>query len=280
VTGSAGMTSRDVAEVLDLSELDGAAIDLLEDAVESGDVRVGSLTDEEVHWLRPNADAAPDAHLDAPRLGALADHEQRAALDAVMVLLAVRGDAEVSPDGEVRWHGRHALLAAMRYGAEAAASLRVDRHDHRPELRAAIYRITGGLFLTEEVDEPTGVHHFVLRAPDRQASWTAWVSDPTGCAGVTSEPEHTTEPGAWGSRLDALARRARTTALLQVASVPELDEPPRTLTMLGCDDGLWVLQGYEADAGGEAALQRLDPGDLAGLCLAVLTGGQAGAVVD
>jgi hypothetical protein len=278
VTEPGDRTSRDVAEVLDLSELDGSAIDLLEVAVEGGDVLVASLTDEEVHWLRPDADATPDTHLDAPRLGALSSQEQRAALDAVMVLLAVRGDAEVSPDGEVRWHGRHALLAAMRYGAEAAASLRVDRHEGGPGVRAAIYRITGGLFLAEEVDEPTGVHHFVLRAPDRQASWTAWVSDPAGAAEVTSPPEHTDGPAAWRSRLDALARHARTTALLQVASVPELDEPPHSLTMFGCDDGLWVLQGYEDDEGGEAALQRLGPGDLGGLCLTVLTGAQPEAL--
>jgi hypothetical protein len=277
VTDAAEPQSRDVADVLDLSALDGAAIDTLEKAVQVGDVRVGTLTDEEVHWLRPDADATADTHLDAPRLGALSEEGQRAALDAVMVLLAVRGDAEVSSEGEVRWRGRHALLAALRYGAEAAASLRVDHHDG-PVVRAAIFRITEGLFLTEEVDEPTGVHRFVLRGPDRQASWTAWASDPADTADATSEPERTEDPSAWRSRIDTLARDARTTALLQVASVPELDEPSHTLTMLGCDDGLWVLQGYEADAGSEASLQRLGPRDLAGLCVAVLTGGRPGSV--
>jgi hypothetical protein len=277
VTDAAEPQSRDVADVLDLSALDGAAIDTLEKAVQVGDVRVGTLTDEEVHWLRPDADATADTHLDAPRLGALSEEGQRAALDAVMVLLAVRGDAEVSSEGEVRWRGRHALLAALRYGAEAAASLRVDHHDG-PGVRAAIFRITEDLFLTEEVDEPTGVHRYMLRRPHRQASWAAWASDPADTADATSEPERTEDPAAWRSRIDTLGRRARTTALLQVASVPELDEPAHTLTMLGCDDGLWVLQGYEADAGSEASLQRLGPRDLAGLCFAVLTGTRPGSI--
>jgi hypothetical protein len=269
--GPASGEPHDVADVVDLTSPDEATLPALEAAVEEHDVSVGDATDEEVHWLRPDADTTPDPHLDAPRLARLPEGEQRAALDAVLVLLAARGDAEVTPDGGVRWHGRHALLSALRYGAEAAASLRIDGPSEEPG-RAAIYRITPRLFLTEEVDEPTGTHRFVLRSPTRQAAWVAAASDPAETATDTSVPERTDAPGAWRERIDGLARAARTTALLQVASAPQLEEPPRTLTFLGCADGLWVLQGYGDDANGQASLQRLGPTDLGSLCLAALAG--------
>jgi hypothetical protein len=177
---------RRLDELVDLSTDGPIPLDPVLAAVGEGDVACGVLTDEEVHWLSSDPDAAPRRYLDAPRLGALGEPAQDAALDAVLVLLLARGEAEQRDDG-VRLRGLHAVLGDLRSEALVATVARTDVRGEGSRW-AALYAVRQDLYLHEEALE-AGVHSFVLCAPARAAVLLAHAADPLGRARWTGEPQ-------------------------------------------------------------------------------------------
>lgn len=244
-------------------------LDRLAALVARGDVDAGVCSDEELHWLRPDADAPAEPSLDAPALGVLGDEEQDAALAAALRLLVARGDAEVDEQGRVRWRGQAAVLATVRHGAEAVWSVRVDRRGGGTE-RAAVYRARADVFLWEDID-PAGLHAFLFLSPERQVRWLARALDPEGHAADTAAPQRAASVDGLEPGPTELARRARTATRVwgvRAGSTPV----EQAVTAYAACDGVWLVYaaGDDAAADGPVVGQRVGADALVAVCRQLL----------
>ncbi len=261
-----------IEEVLD--DLTGL-IDLtpLVEAVKEADVDVGMLTDEEVHWIGPDPDRKPEEFIDAPRLSQLTSDHQEIALETALWMLQARGDATYDPTTDtLRLEGVHAILADLRNRPEAAVSVRVDVRGEGMR-RAAIYRVRPDLFLSEEVSD-SGLHHFVLRSPVRQAAWLAAAIDPHHHVTTdSSSPQTASSLEGLDPNPDELAQRCDSAAFVFYGERgPDGQSSQRAFTAYSSTGGVHILTGRESANRGSASLQRLGRGDLLGFCAAFLAG--------
>jgi hypothetical protein len=244
------------------------------EATADQDVDLGLLTDEALHWARPDPMAPPKDDFDAPRLRTYPQQAQDAALEAVLQLLHARGEAAWDPDRqELLFVGPLAFIAGMRSDPRMSLPLDV----HLPEgarLRAVVREVTDDVYLTEVVDSLAGAHHFVLRNRASQADWLAEVADPLGLAGSTGAPTTADDPTQLHPSSSQLSAWARTVCLLFPAYRGEPGEQPgaRNPIIYATDEGLYVVEPYLSQ---ESSIrwqsQTLSPRDLVRYCTDLLT---------
>ena len=246
-------------------------LDVIATAAAGGDVHLGWFSDEEVHLLSPDPTRPPHRHIDAPRLATLPDEQRSAALEATRWTLQARGYGYHTPDGRFEVVREHALLAALRWSAATAISVRVDQRDVGT-LELACYRIHPRLWLSEEV-HPMGLHEFTFRSPTAQTAWLATNLDADDVADATGEPVHARSLDQLDPSPERLAADAQRASLLYAA---ERDAGPeradRSVTVYAGGLGVHALSGWTDPDGdtGHVQLRRLGATDLAALCDAFL----------
>lgn len=243
-------------------------------AVAEGPVVVGTLTDEELHWLGPDPDAVPRSTVDAPRLGQLGPEEQQAALDAAFALLLARGELALDDDrpGEVLRLGHHALAVALRAEADARATFTL-RRDGR-EGRLLVFRLPGVGTLLDEIDG-RGLHDLTLCAAEVAAGAVAATLDAE--VPGTGEVQRAATGDALVPPLDELRAAARTELHAVLAtSDGKGGGHLRQLLLLAGPGGTYVVRGHAGgDASTEVVLQPVAPGDVPALLAAFLTAASA-----
>lgn len=269
------MSTTGPQHLLDLVTAEGD-LDLegLVAAVAEGPVVVGTLTDEELHWLGPDPDAGPRSTVDMPRLGQLGPEAQQAALDAAFALLLARGELALDDDrpGEVLRLGPHALAVALRAEADARATFTL-RRDGR-EARLLVFRLPGVGTLVDEIDG-RGLHDLTLCTAEVAAGAVATTLDAT-VAG-SGEVQRAATGDALEPPLDELRAAARTELHAVLASSDGRGGGHlRQLLVLAGPTGTHVVRGHTGgDASTEVVLQPIAPADLPGLVAAFLTAASA-----
>jgi hypothetical protein len=183
-------------EALDL-EAGTLDLDALAERVEQEDLDVAVLTDEELHWLGPDADRDPTS-LDAPRLAQMTPDHRAVALEAVLMLLHARGEVELGLDRDddedaEPEDGAELLvpvsptsaLVDLRTAAPRRLLVRVD--DEEGTERVLVHLVDDGLVLVEDVlDE--GLHEFTISSPVRTAAVLATMLTGADVVDVLDEP--------------------------------------------------------------------------------------------
>lgn len=268
-TPSAPPDAVPLEEVVNLSD---ELIDILPlvQRVSDADVDAGIFADEEIHWMSADADASPDPFIDAPRLGLLPARDQDIALQSAFWMLMAQGAIVRSVDGEPELAGIYAFIGDLRASSEAAASVRIDIRDGGVH-RLGLYRVRADLFLCEEVEESSGLHHFTFRSPGRQARWLAAALDAGGHADRTEEPLQAAGIDDLVPHPDTLAEHCHAAGLVTLAERDAVSRGAlRAFTAYSGPDGLYVQTGWKAADDGAVAMQRLSPADFAGFCAAFL----------
>jgi len=256
-----------LGQIVDLDAVTAVDLAPVMEAVRGVDVRVGVLSDEELHWLG-DVDRAPRVFLDAPRLGRLEEDEQRTALERAAVAMAARGELDWDAEPAVV-RGVPALVGGVRRASRSVTIVRTDLRGRGTAL-SAVWEAAPELLLVEHVSAG-GLHDFVFRSPALAARALASALDPGGRATATAPPQVAPTVAGLDPHPDAVAARCEASSLLHHSHrTGPGTRAARALTVYSGPDGVWALAGHHrtAHAPGHAAWQQLDRPAL----VALLTG--------